>query len=60
MSRAIALAPCPPPRADEIERFLSGETDGRALLEALYGTLGDEPVPERFLALVRGRLPPSP
>jgi hypothetical protein len=45
------------PVRDEIERFLSGETDGGALFEALYGTIGDEPIPERFLGIVRSARP---
>jgi hypothetical protein len=58
---ATALALCEPPPADEIDgviedailRFLSGETEGRELFEALYGEAVDEPVPERMLALIR-------
>lgn len=41
------------PVEDQIECFLHGETDGKALLEALYGAAVDEPVPERLTALVR-------
>ncbi len=37
----------------EIERFLSGETDGAPLFHALYGDVADEPVPERLLAILR-------
>lgn len=36
-----------------IERFLSGETDGHDVLQMLYGPVEDEPVPERFRALIR-------
>ena len=39
--------------AAQIEHFLSGATDGRSLLEALYGKSFEEPVPERLLALLR-------
>lgn len=39
--------------AVEIERFLSGASDGGALLQALYGAPAEEPVPERLLAVVR-------
>lgn len=37
----------------EIERFLSGESDGNLLLSALYGDVADEPIPERLLAVLR-------
>lgn len=37
----------------EIERFLDGETDGSVLLHALYGSVADEPIPERLLAVLR-------
>jgi hypothetical protein len=37
----------------EIERFLDGESDGQILLNALYGDVLDEPVPERLLATLR-------
>jgi hypothetical protein len=39
--------------AVEIERLLSGASDGAALFQALYGAVADEPVPERLLAVVR-------
>lgn len=39
--------------AVEIERFLSGESDGAPLFQALYGAAADEPVPERLRALMR-------
>jgi hypothetical protein len=39
--------------AVEIERFLSGASDGSALFQALYGGVADEPVPQRLVALVR-------
>ena len=39
--------------AMEIERFLDGETDGSVLLHTLYGSVADEPIPERFLAMLR-------
>lgn len=41
------------PVSDQIDMFLAGETNGRALLEALYGHVLDEPVPERLKALLR-------
>lgn len=36
-----------------IGEFLAGETAGKGLLEALYGQVGDEPVPERLRAMIR-------
>ena len=39
--------------AAEIERFLDGESDGSVLLNALYGSVLDEPIPERLLAVLR-------
>jgi hypothetical protein len=39
--------------AVEIERFLDGETDGGVVLNALYGSVADEPIPERLLAVLR-------
>lgn len=39
--------------AMEIERFLDGETDGGVLFHALYGSVADEPIPERLLAVLR-------
>jgi hypothetical protein len=39
--------------AVEIERFLDGETDGSVLLHALYGSVADEPIPKRLLAVLR-------
>lgn len=44
--------------AVEIESFLSGNSDGAALFQALYGAAADEPVPERLLALVREQCEP--
>jgi hypothetical protein len=38
--------------AVEIERFLDGETDGSVLFHALYGSVADEPIPERLLAVL--------
>jgi len=40
--------------ASEFERFLAGESNGDALLCALYGGIADEPTPRRLLAIVRG------
>ena len=37
----------------EIERFLDGRSDGQILLNALYGDVLDEPIPERLLATLR-------
>lgn len=37
----------------EIDRFLSGESDGSLLLNALYGDAFDEPIPDRLLAVLR-------
>jgi hypothetical protein len=37
----------------EIERFLSGASEGAALLGALYDDVLDEPVPDRLTALCR-------
>jgi hypothetical protein len=39
--------------AVELERFLTGESDGAPLFQALYGEIADEPIPERLLAVVR-------
>jgi len=39
--------------AVELERFLTGESDGGPLFQALYGEIVDEPIPERLLAVVR-------
>jgi hypothetical protein len=39
--------------AVEMERFLSGDSDGGPLFNALYGEVVDEPIPERLLAIVR-------
>jgi hypothetical protein len=41
--------------AARIEQFLNGDNDGGELFETLYGRVEDEPVPERLLAIVRGR-----
>jgi hypothetical protein len=37
----------------EIERFLDGKSDGHLLLNALYGDVLEEPIPERLLATLR-------
>jgi hypothetical protein len=39
--------------ATEIDSFLSGENNGAALFQALYGAVANEPVPERLLAVLR-------
>jgi hypothetical protein len=49
---AIAFAG-PFPIALEIERFLDGDTDGGLVLDALYGSVADEPIPQRLLEVVR-------
>jgi hypothetical protein len=36
-----------------IRRFLTGETTGQDALEALYGHVLDEPVPQRLADLLR-------
>ena len=46
-------APPEPEMKVEIERFLNGETNGGVLFEALYGHIGQEPIPTRLLAVVR-------
>ena len=45
--------------AVEIERLLSGASDGAPLFQALYGAAADEPVPERLLQVVRERCEPA-
>ena len=37
-----------------IRAFLAGQTHGEELLEALYGHVASEPVPERLRALFKG------
>jgi hypothetical protein len=39
----------------QIRRFLDGESDGGALFEALYGSIAEEPVPQRLLDVLRSR-----
>ena len=39
--------------AVEIERFLDGDSDGGVLFHALYGSVADEPIPERLLVVLR-------
>lgn len=43
--------------ADEIRRFLDGESGGHAVLSLLYGAVADEPVPEHLRALVHRHCP---
>jgi hypothetical protein len=43
----------PGPAESAIRAFLSGETDGAALLHELYDEVLDEPVPASMLAIVR-------
>lgn len=38
----------------QIRSFLDGDSDGRELLQGLYGDVGDEPIPAR-LAVLLGR-----
>ena len=44
-----------PPVSDQIKRFLSGESDGRALFVKLYGELVEEAIPDAWKALLRGK-----
>jgi hypothetical protein len=37
-----------------IRAFLNGESHGEDVLDALYGHVADEPVPEQLRALLRG------
>jgi hypothetical protein len=37
-----------------IRAFLNGESHGKDVLDALYGHVADEPIPERLRALLRG------
>ena len=37
----------------QIRAFLDGDSDGRELLQGLYGDAIDEPVPARLTALLR-------
>ncbi len=62
VSNAVAISGAPDDElnadaviSEEIARFLSGETDGAAVLEALYGAAIDEPIPARLLAALRGQ-----
>jgi hypothetical protein len=62
MNCATAMVITDDPKEDETEEiaeqaireFLSGETDGAELFQALYGAALDEPIPPAMLALVRG------
>jgi hypothetical protein len=38
----------------EIRRFVTGQTSGGTVLEALYGSIGEEPIPASFLKILRG------
>jgi hypothetical protein len=38
----------------EIRRFVTGQTSGGSVLEALYGDIVDEPIPEALLKITRG------
>ena len=42
---------------EEIEQFLDGTSNGHHVLTLLYGPVEDEPVPERFRALLRRHCP---
>jgi hypothetical protein len=48
--------------AVEIERFLSGKSNGAALFQRLFGAVAAEPIPRRLLAaigvFVAGKTPP--
>lgn len=39
--------------AVEIERFVNGDSDGALLLQELYGSTADEPIPERLMCILR-------
>jgi hypothetical protein len=41
------------PVSSQIEHFLNGDTSGRALFQALYDHVLDEPVPERLKDMLR-------
>jgi len=45
--------------AVEIDNFLSGNSDGAALFQALYGAAAAEPIPERLLAVLRTQSEPA-
>ncbi|HZB93048.1 MAG TPA: hypothetical protein VE397_16495 [Stellaceae bacterium] len=45
--------------AVELERFLNGESDGALLFHVLYGGVGDEPVPQHLLDIVRDGCEPA-
>ena len=45
--------------AVEIDNFLSGNSDGAPLFQALYGATADEPIPERLLAVLRAHCAPA-
>jgi hypothetical protein len=38
----------------EIRRFVTGQTSGGTVLEALYGGIAEEPIPASFLKILRG------
>jgi hypothetical protein len=54
---AVEIAAASLPVDVQVKLFLAGDTTGRALFEMLYGAVDEEPVPERFLALLRRPLP---
>jgi hypothetical protein len=37
----------------EIRRFVTGQTSGDLVLDALYGDVADDPIPAALLAIVR-------
>jgi hypothetical protein len=61
MSNAVVqpVAPCELDLRDaasvdlEIRRFVTGQTSGSSVLEALYGDVVDEPIPPSLLKIVR-------
>ena len=59
MSLAVKCLPVEPRIARcsvdaDIREFLAGDSDGEALLHALYDHVLDEPIPERLRAVLRG------
>jgi hypothetical protein len=56
---ANPMPPAPEFEADSaidaaIDAFLDGKSDGAEVFTALYGSVAEEPIPARLLAIVRG------